>query len=56
MIIAGRGARWSGAGEEILKLAKRTGAIIATTLMAKTWLSEDEYHVGISGTYATARP
>ncbi len=52
VIIVGRGARWSGAGEEILKLAKRTGAILATTLMAKTWLSEDEYHVGISGTYA----
>ena len=53
MIIAGRGARWSGAGDAVLRLAERAGALIATTLMAKTWLSEDEFHIGISGTYAT---
>jgi len=53
VILVGRGARWSGAGEAVLKLAKRTGALVATTLMTKTWLSEDEYHVGISGTYGT---
>jgi len=53
MIIAGRGARWSGAGDAVLKLAERAGALIATTLMAKTWLSEDEFHIGISGTYGT---
>jgi len=53
VIIVGRGARWSGAGNAILKLAERTGALIATSLMAKTWLSEDPYHVGVSGMYAT---
>jgi len=53
MIIAGRGARWSGAGDAVLRLAERAGALIATTLMAKTWLSEDEFHIGISGTYGT---
>jgi len=53
VILVGRGARWSGAGEAVLRLAKRTGALVATTLMAKTWLSEDEYHAGISGTYGT---
>lgn len=53
VIVAGRGARWSGAGDAILKLADRTGALIATSLMAKTWLSEDPYHVGVSGLYAT---
>jgi len=52
VIIVGRGARWAGAGDAVLKLAKRTGAVIATTLMAKTYLAEDEYHVGVSGTYA----
>ena len=35
------------------KLSDRIGALIATTLMAKGWLAEDEYHVGISGTYGT---
>jgi len=44
---------WSGAGNAVLKLAERAGALIATTLMAKTWLSEDEFHIGISGTYGT---
>jgi thiamine pyrophosphate-dependent acetolactate synthase large subunit-like protein len=34
-------------------LAERAGALILTTLMVKTWLSEDEFHLGISGTYAT---
>ena len=53
VILVGRGAVWSGAGDEILKLAQRSGALIATTLQAKNWLSEDEYHIGISGTYAT---
>jgi acetolactate synthase I/II/III large subunit len=53
VIIVGRGAMASGAGAEIRQLAETTGAIVATTLMAKTWLSEDEYHVGISGLYAT---
>jgi acetolactate synthase-1/2/3 large subunit len=53
VIIVGRGARWAGAGDAVLKLAKRTGALIATSLMAKNWLSEDEYHVGVSGTYGT---
>ncbi len=53
VIIAGRGARWAGAGEAVLKLAERTGALIATTLQAKGWLSEDPYHAGISGFYGT---
>jgi acetolactate synthase-1/2/3 large subunit len=53
VIIAGRGAMKSGAGQEILTLAQDAGALIATTLMSKTWLSEDEFHVGISGNYAT---
>ena len=53
VIIVGRGAKWSGAGEAVLKLAERAGALILTTLMTKTWLAEDEFHLGISGTYAT---
>jgi acetolactate synthase I/II/III large subunit len=53
VIVAGRGARWSGAGDAILRLAERTGALIATSLMAKTWLSSDPFHIGVSGLYAT---
>ena len=53
VIVVGRGARWSGAGDAVLKLGKRTGALIATTLRAKNWLADNEYHAGISGLYAT---
>jgi len=53
VILAGRGAVWSGAGDAVVKLGNRIGALIATTLMAKTWLGDAEYHVGVSGTYGT---
>ncbi len=53
VIILGRGALWSGAGDVALKLGKRIGALIATTLREKNWLADAEFHVGISGNYAT---
>lgn len=53
VIIVGRGAIQAGAGAAVLRLAENIGALIATTLMAKTWLSQDEFHAGISGLYAT---
>jgi thiamine pyrophosphate-dependent acetolactate synthase large subunit-like protein len=54
VVIVGRGAMRSAAGEAILRFADSIGALVATTLMAKTWLSDqDEYHVGISGLYST---
>ena len=53
VIVAGRGAMWAGAGEAIQSLAKRTGALFATTLRAKGWMSDEDYYAGISGLYAT---
>ncbi len=53
VIIVGRGAKWADAGEAVLKLGARIGALIATSLMAKTFLNECEYHAGISGNYAS---
>ena len=54
VVLVGRGAKWSGAGDAVKKLSGRIGALIATTLMmVKGWLAEDEYHAGISGTYGT---
>jgi thiamine pyrophosphate-dependent acetolactate synthase large subunit-like protein len=54
VIIVGRGAIWSGAGDAVLKVAERIGALIGTSLRAKTWLSDKtEYHAGVSGLYAT---
>ena len=53
VIIVGRGAMWAGAGDAVLKLGDRIGALIATTLLTKTFLNECEYHAGISGTYGS---
>ena len=55
VIVVGRGAMWSGAGDAVLQLAQRTGALIATTLQAKNWLAaaDRDFHAGISGFYGT---
>jgi thiamine pyrophosphate-dependent acetolactate synthase large subunit-like protein len=53
LIIVGRGAIRSGAGEAVVRLAERIGALLATTLMAKSWLSREPFYVGISGFYGT---
>ncbi|HLI14722.1 MAG TPA: thiamine pyrophosphate-binding protein [Acidimicrobiales bacterium] len=53
VIVVGRGAMRAGAGDAVRRLASRIGALIATTLMAKNWLNDAEFHAGISGLYAT---
>ncbi|WP_433236578.1 thiamine pyrophosphate-binding protein [Actinomadura nitritigenes] len=54
VIIAGRGARRAGAGEEVLELQAKTGALLATTLQAKNWLCDrTEFHVGLSGLFGS---
>ena len=53
VIVLGRGAMWSGAADAALRLGQRIGALIATTLRAKNWLGDTEYHAGMSGLYAT---
>lgn len=53
VIVAGRGAIASGAGEAVQRLAERVGALLATSLPAKGWLGESEYHAGISGLFST---
>src|SRR5204863_9976545 len=53
LVVVGRGAIRAGAGDAILKLAERIGALISTTLMAKGWLASDPFYAGISGFYGT---
>ncbi len=53
VIIVGRGAIRSGAGDAVLRLGERIGALIATSLLAKTFLNDSDYHAGISGSYAS---
>jgi thiamine pyrophosphate-dependent acetolactate synthase large subunit-like protein len=52
VVIAGRGARRADAGEQVLALQDRTGALLATTLQAKNWLCDrTDFHVGLSGLF-----
>jgi acetolactate synthase I/II/III large subunit len=55
VIVVGRGAYFSGAGDATLRLARRIGALIATSLQAKNWLAPEDpdFHAGISGFYGT---
>ena len=53
VIIAGRGARLSGAKDEIVRLGERVGALLATSLLSKGLFAGHEWDVGISGTLAS---
>ncbi len=52
VIVLGRGAKSPEAKAAAEKLAKRIGALVATTLMGKGTLAEAEFHVGISGLFS----
>ena len=52
VLLAGRGAYRSGAREALIALADRSGALIATSLLAKDWFRDYPYAVGLSGGFA----
>jgi thiamine pyrophosphate-dependent acetolactate synthase large subunit-like protein len=54
VIIAGRGARASGAREAIVELADRTGALLATSLQGKGYFAGNPWDIGIAGAFASA--
>jgi thiamine pyrophosphate-dependent acetolactate synthase large subunit-like protein len=54
VIIAGFGAKQSGAHDEIVALADLVGALLATTLKAKGFFAGHEYDVGIAGAFSSA--
>lgn len=54
VILAGHGARISGAKDEILKLADSAGALLATSLKAKGLFAGEPYDLGICGTFSAA--
>ena len=54
VIIAGRGAQASGAKDEIIKLADRIGALLATSLQGKGLFAGHPWDVGIAGAFASA--
>lgn len=51
VFVAGRGGR--GARDEILALAKHTGALVATSAVAKGLFNEDGFNLGISGGFSS---
>jgi acetolactate synthase-1/2/3 large subunit len=54
VIIAGKGAMASKAKDEILKLADRVGALLATSLQGKGFFAGQPWDLGIAGSFATA--
>jgi thiamine pyrophosphate-dependent acetolactate synthase large subunit-like protein len=54
LILAGRGALWSGAGPALRELARRSGALLATSLPAKGLFLGDPFDLGVCGGYSTA--
>lgn len=53
VILAGRGAVYSDAGPELLRLGEATGALFATSVMARGLFRGSPYSAGVSGTFAT---
>lgn len=53
VIIGGRGAIMAGAKDEIIKLADRIGALLATSLQGKGLFAGHPWDVGISGAFAS---
>ena len=51
VFVAGRGGR--GAKQEILALARHTGALVATSAVAKGLFNEDDFNLGISGGFSS---
>lgn len=54
VILAGDGARVSGARDEIVALADRVGALLATSLKAKGLFAGEPFDIGICGTFSAA--
>ncbi len=53
VVVCGRGAIKAGALDAAAKLAKRLGALTATSLLAKGTFGDPEYHAGIAGMFST---
>jgi acetolactate synthase-1/2/3 large subunit len=51
VFVAGRGGR--GARDEILALARHTGALVATSAVAKGLFNDDDFNLGISGGFSS---
>jgi thiamine pyrophosphate-dependent acetolactate synthase large subunit-like protein len=53
VLLAGRGAAWSGAGPALRELAAACGALLTTTLPGIGLFTGDPYDLGVCGGYST---
>jgi acetolactate synthase I/II/III large subunit len=54
VVLVGRGAvRSEGARDAILGLAERAGAVMATSIKAKSWFEGEPFDAGIAGSFAS---
>lgn len=52
IVLAGRGAALSDAGDECCALARRCGAVLATTLPVRGLFYDDPHYIGIAGGFS----
>jgi acetolactate synthase I/II/III large subunit len=52
VVLAGRGAVSSKAGSDLVDLADRCGALLATTLMARSMFAGHPFDLGVAGTFS----
>jgi thiamine pyrophosphate-dependent acetolactate synthase large subunit-like protein len=53
VVIAGRGASWSGAKEALEGLAERSGALLATSLLGKGLFDGNPFSLDVAGTFSS---
>src|SRR5262249_17736645 len=53
VILAGRGVMLADAKADVLKLAERSGALLATTLPARGLFEDDAFSIGIGGGWSS---
>jgi thiamine pyrophosphate-dependent acetolactate synthase large subunit-like protein len=54
IIFGGRGVLWSGARDAVIRLADRSGALLANTLPARGLFHDHPFGLGIAGSYFTS--
>ncbi|GAA2591407.1 thiamine pyrophosphate-binding protein [Dactylosporangium fulvum] len=52
VVVAGRGAEWSGAGDAVAALAERTGALLGTTALLKDRFHSHPADIGVVGGFS----
>lgn len=53
IVLAGRGAMWSGAREAIEAVAAQSGALLATSLLGKGLFDGNPYNIDLAGAFAS---